>query len=113
MACPAYDVNAACSGFVYALHAGTARSSPDVPGGWPWWEPMRSPGTSTSPTAPRACSSETVPGAVILEASEEPGVLGSLWVPTVPAATCSRSRRRIGSSDDSRGHGRPPRTTSR
>lgn len=24
MTCPAYDVNAACSGFIYALHAGTA-----------------------------------------------------------------------------------------
>jgi 3-oxoacyl-[acyl-carrier-protein] synthase III len=76
MTCPAYDVNAACSGFVFALHAGTAAIESGrakrvlVVGADALTRHIDFTDRATCVLFGDGA------GAVVLEASEEPGVLG-------------------------------------
>jgi 3-oxoacyl-[acyl-carrier-protein] synthase-3 len=71
--CAAFDVNAACSGFIYALACRQQVHSVPASARRRWWS-----GAETltrmldwSDPAP-ACCSATAPGAVVLKASDEP-----------------------------------------
>ncbi len=72
----AFDVNAACAGFVYALVAahGAVSCRRRAPGA-AHRRRLRVAASPTPTTAPRRCSSPTAPGAVVLEASDDDGLL--------------------------------------
>ena len=55
----------------------TSSASGHVPAARSWSAPRSSRASSTGRTAAPACSSATAPGAVVLEASDEPGILSS------------------------------------
>ena len=77
LTCPAFDVMAACTSFIYALQVGD-RGHRVRPRATPCSSsaPRRSRASSTSPTARRACCSATAPARSCCSAADEPGVDG-------------------------------------
>ena len=77
--CAAFDVQAVCSGFVYALADGRQlRSRTGQSPARRWWSaPRCSRASSTGTTAPPACCSATAPARWCSSADERPGIHAS------------------------------------
>jgi 3-oxoacyl-[acyl-carrier-protein] synthase-3 len=76
--CPAFDVQAVCSGFVYALTVADAMIRTGSAHQARWWSaPKCSRASSISTTAPPACCSATAPAPWCSRRAKTPGILAS------------------------------------